>query len=134
MPPEKTPLLIVDDSRDVRNLVRLALEDRFHVHEAADAVHGYRLSLACRPVVMLLDIDLGGPATGIDLLRTVRADARLAESRVVMLTGSTDDRECARAMTLGAEAYFSKPFSPLQLAAWLEDLVATTFSLRETEQ
>jgi DNA-binding response OmpR family regulator len=130
----KTALLIVDDSREVRDLVRLALKDRFQVHEAADAVHGHELALAFRPAVLLLDIDLGGPVTGIDLLRRLRADARLADSRVVMVTGSTDDRDCARAMTLGAEAYFSKPFSPLQLAAWIEDLVSTTHSFRETEQ
>ena len=62
--------------------------------------------------------------SGLDLLRVIRADARPADLRVLILTGSTDDADCARAMTLGAEAYFTKPFSPSKLGAWLDDLVA----------
>ena len=75
------------------------------------------------PVAALItDIDL--PAMdGLELIRRVRAEPRLAALPIVVTSADTDPATPERALRLGANAFFSKPYSPFALRQKIEELI-----------
>lgn len=118
-------ILIVDDVAEVRRLVRLAIGHRHHVMECADASQALAL-LQQEPALdlLVLDIMLPGAMDGLQLLSILRSDPRLGAIRVVMLTARGAAEDQARATALQADAYFTKPFSPLAVADCIDALLS----------
>ncbi len=100
-------VLLVDDHALVRSAIRQALDapDIEVVGEARNAEEALDLAPRLRPDLVLLDIDLPG-MTGIEAVRELAP--RLPETRVVMLTVSTDRRNLLEAMRHGAAGYLTK--------------------------
>ncbi len=100
-------VLLVDDHALVRSAIRQALDapDIEVVGEARNAEEALELAPQLRPDVLLLDIDLPG-MNGIEAVRELAP--RLPETRVVMLTVSTDRRDLLEAMRHGAAGYLTK--------------------------
>ncbi len=111
---QAAPVLIVDDEREVRSILRDALErEGFTVAEAAD---GEKALLAVRSLTpSLVILDLGLPArTGIDVLREIRS---WGDIPVIVLTGRGEETDRVLGLELGADDYVTKPFSPREVAA-----------------
>jgi two-component system nitrate/nitrite response regulator NarL len=106
---DEAPLsvMVVDDHALVRSAIRQALDapDVDVVGEARNAEEALELAPQLRPDILLLDIDLPG-MTGIEAVRELAP--RLPETRVVMLTVSTDRRDLLEAMRHGAAGYLTK--------------------------
>jgi DNA-binding response OmpR family regulator len=107
-------ILIVDDERKIRQLVRAYLEkDGFSVIEAStgpealDKVRNHQLDLIVLDV-MLPELD------GIEVLREIRT---FSDVYVVMLTAKTEEIDKVIGLSVGADDYLSKPFSPRELLA-----------------
>jgi DNA-binding NarL/FixJ family response regulator len=100
-------VLLVDDHALVRSAIRQALDapDIDVVGEARNAEEAIELAPQLRPDLLLLDIDLPG-MTGIEAVRELAP--RLPETRIVMLTVSTDRRDLLEAMRHGAAGYLTK--------------------------
>jgi DNA-binding NarL/FixJ family response regulator len=100
-------VMLVDDHAMVRSAVRQALagSDVEIVGEARTAEEAMELAHRLRPEVILLDIDLPG-MTGIDAVRELAP--RLPDTRIVMLTVSTDRRDLLEAIRHGAAGYLTK--------------------------
>ncbi len=106
-------ILVVDDERTIRALLRAALEPAgFRVIEAADAAGALRLA-GSRPDLVLLDIALPD-ASGLEVCRRLKADAATAGAPVVLLTGLAQATERA-ALEAGASGCIAKPFRPSEL-------------------
>ncbi|HEX5048134.1 MAG TPA: ATP-binding protein [Gammaproteobacteria bacterium] len=103
MTPERSKILIVDDSAVDRELVAALLGDKFVVHEAPDAARGYEVYALERPDCVLLDNNLPG-MSGVDAL----ADFVRAGAAVVMLTGGGGDNLAAEAFKRGARDFVLK--------------------------
>jgi DNA-binding NarL/FixJ family response regulator len=103
-------VLLVDDHALVRSAIRQALEapDVTVVGEARSAEEALEMAPRLRPDLVLLDIDLPG-MTGIEAVRELAP--RLPETRVVMLTVSTDRRDLLDAVRHGAFGYLTKDLS-----------------------
>jgi DNA-binding NarL/FixJ family response regulator len=103
-------VLLVDDHALVRSAIRQALEapDVTVVGEARSAEEALELAARLRPDLVLLDIDLPG-MTGIEAVRELAP--RLPDTRVVMLTVSTDRRDLLDAVRHGAAGYLTKDLS-----------------------
>jgi two-component system, response regulator len=104
-------LLVEDDAEDVeltlRALGKHNLANRVHVtRDGAEAIE--YLSSAERPSVVLLDLKLP-KITGLEVLRTIREDPRLATLPVVVLTSSQEEPDVRRAYALGVNSYIVKP-------------------------
>lgn len=99
--------MLVDDHALVRSAIRQALEadDVTVVGEASSAEEALRLAPELRPDLLLLDIDLPG-MSGIEAVRELAP--RLPDTRVVMLTVSTDRRDLLDAVRHGAAGYLTK--------------------------
>ena len=100
-------VMLVDDHPMVRSAIRQALEapDVEVVAEASSAEEAIGLAPGVRPDVILLDIDLPG-LSGIEAVRE-RAP-RLPDTRIVVLTASTDNRDLLDAVRYGADGYLTK--------------------------
>ena len=114
-------VMIVDDDASVRSLLRLTLPaEGFEILEAADGADAISL-LACEtPDLVLLDWQMPG-ASGAEVLGTLRR--RLPDVSVIVLTASIERAERDRAAALGADAFLTKPFSPLELLSEIERLL-----------
>ena len=107
-------VLVVDDSEDMRVLVRTALTTSgFAVHEAANAADGLTAISEVNPDCVVLDVDMPG-TSGIEMLRQLRQGAGPTVA-VVVLTGSAGFEPKAEAYALGADDYIVKPIAPREL-------------------
>lgn len=117
-------ILVVEDQADLRKLVSLTLRTQSHVLTEAASVDEALAALASTvPDVVLLDVMLPGDANGIDLCRHIKADERLRQVQVIVMTASDQAEQRERAMQAGADHYVAKPFSPRHL----RELVASLF-------
>jgi CheY-like chemotaxis protein len=116
-------VLVCDDEPVLRMLVRAALgQADYTVVEACDGDEALACTRSEQPDLILLDMMMPG-RSGSDVLRELRADPATAETPVIMLTAraQASDRE---AMNLaGASHYLTKPFSPVGLAALVEEVL-----------
>jgi DNA-binding NarL/FixJ family response regulator len=110
-PARKLRVMVVDDHALVRAAVRQAITapDLELVAEAATAEDALVEAPKVRPDVLLLDIDLPG-MSGVQLVRELAP--RLPETRIVMLTVSTADRDLLDAFRYGAVGYLTKDLTP----------------------
>lgn len=117
-------ILIIDDNRELRTLVRLTLQtEGYELHEAASADEGLRLAGELRPDLVLLDYMMPGELNGVEACRALRNDPRLAGIRILMISARAQARDVALGIEAGADVYLSKPFSPAQLAAQVQTLL-----------
>jgi DNA-binding response OmpR family regulator len=117
-------ILLVDDHADIRRLMRITLGQAYDIFEAEDGVKGLALVHGERPDLVLLDIMMPGDLDGLQVLDEIRADPGFNAMKVIMVSakGQALDREAG--MRRGADAYFVKPFSPLELKALIAELLA----------
>ncbi|RVU47728.1 hybrid sensor histidine kinase/response regulator [Rubrivivax rivuli] len=112
----RTPMvMVVDDSITVRRVTqRLLVREGYRVVTAKDGLDALERLAEERPAVLLSDIEMPR-MDGFDLLRNVRADARLAGLPVVMITSRTAQKHRDYAEQLGVDHYLGKPYSEDEL-------------------
>jgi two-component system response regulator BaeR len=108
-------VLIVEDDPDVVALVKRWLERAGHQveHVADGAVAMQALGRDPLPQLVLLDVMLP-KVDGFEVLRQIRAEPRMKQLPVVMVTSFTRDRDAARGRELGASDYVVKPLMELE--------------------
>ncbi len=115
--PVSATILVADDSRVVRALLRHHLELRgFAVAEAVDGGEAVRLSRVVRPDVILLDLMMP-VLDGHGALQALRADPEMRDVPVVFLTARASTEDVVEGLRLGAHDYLGKPFEPSELIA-----------------
>lgn len=117
-------VLIVDDQIDIRRMMHIALGDNFELLEAADGVTALDLLRQHKPDVILLDVMMPGEIDGLQVLQAIRADPQTRDMRVIMVSAKGQVSDYELGMQMGANAYFVKPFSPLQLVAAINEQLA----------
>jgi DNA-binding response OmpR family regulator len=114
-------ILVVDDEAGIRSLVRTVLEREGH--EVLEASGGWEaLDLIEREPIdaILLDVSLGD-IEGMAVLRRVRANPRVTDLPVIMLSGHTEKATVEEARALGSTVYLAKPFDGSQVVAALAE-------------
>ena len=110
-------ILVVDDERDVQELVRFNLENEgYEVITASDGAAGLDIALRHRPDLIVLDLMMPG-MDGLEVCRRLRADERGRRVPLVMLTAKVTEADRVVGLELGADDYVTKPFSPRELVA-----------------
>lgn len=112
-------ILVVDDQSDIRRLLRIALMREFNILEAEEAEAAMAIVRTTPPDLVLLDVMMPGPMDGLDVLRLIKSDAAYKHIPVGMITARGQLSDTQEATIGGADAYFVKPFSPIQVAAWV---------------
>lgn len=121
--PAKPLLLIVDDEKDMRDLVCMNLRRAgYAIAEAADGITALSVARQLMPAAIVLDVMMPG-RSGLQVLQELRADDTLKNVPVIMLTakGMTEDRIAG--LERGADDYLAKPFSPKELVLRIQALL-----------
>ncbi|MGL4577001.1 MAG: phosphate regulon transcriptional regulator PhoB [Burkholderiaceae bacterium] len=112
-----TSILVVEDEPGIAELVRFALSSSgYRVQLAADARQGRAALAHGLPNLILLDWMLPDES-GVQWLKSLRADKRTKQLPVVMLTAKGQEQDKVSGLDAGADDYVTKPFSPNELLA-----------------
>ena len=124
LPPKKPTILIVDDSINVRRLLALTLEKAgYQVSQAKDGQDALdKLLGGLEPQAVICDIEMPR-LDGFGFLAQIRTKPALADLPIAMLTSRSGEKHRQLAMTLGAAAYFSKPYNEQMLLKTLAQLI-----------
>jgi chemosensory pili system protein ChpA (sensor histidine kinase/response regulator) len=113
--PQIPLILVVDDSITVRRVTqRLLQREGYRVALAADGLLALEKLQEERPAVVLSDIEMPR-MDGFDLARNIRADARLKDLPIIMITSRIAEKHREHAMALGVNHYLGKPYSEEEL-------------------
>ena len=124
----KKLVLIVDDSMSCAETLGIALESLAGVEVRILSKPGAAMALlreAGEVAAVITDIHLHH-ATGFDFIRQLRAEPRFRLLPIVVISGDSDPGIAARAISGGAAAFFSKPYSPAAVRRKLEQLVCAS--------
>lgn len=114
-------VLIVDDDPLILDLVRAVLEDAgVELDIARDGMEALKRAGERVPDVVVLDVMMPG-MDGFEVCRAFRSDPRYARSRIVMLTARATEDDRREGLAAGADAFFTKPFSALELIETVRD-------------
>ncbi len=108
-------VLVVDDEPDIVALVAYHLAKAgYRVSTAANGQDALGLARQERPAIVVLDLMLPG-LSGFDVLEQLRSDDGTRDVAVLMLTARKEEPDRIRGLSLGADDYLTKPFSPQEL-------------------
>ncbi len=115
-------LLVIDDDRRLRHLLKSFLEESgFETHLAANAAEA-RSMLAIHPIsVMVLDVMMEGE-DGVALTQSLRANG-YGTVAILLLTARDTVDDCIKGLDAGADDYLTKPFEPAELLARIRALL-----------
>lgn len=114
-------VLIADDEPSMRLLVHTTIEsDDYQVVEAGDGDEAWALIKQHKPSLVILDLQMPGK-NGLEVLGLIRSDPGLTGTRVIVLTAKALADDVAAGLTTGADFYLTKPFSPLDLLARVDE-------------
>ena len=120
-------ILVVDDERNIVDLVRLYMEkEGFAVAAAYDGEEALALHARHDPDLVILDLMLP-KIDGLDVCREIR---RRGDTPVLMLTARSDDIDAIVGLELGADDYVTKPFNPRALVARVKAILRRTEATR----
>ncbi len=107
-------ILIIDDEPSILNLVSAYLRpEGFEVYTAADGPSGLKAARAYKPDLIVLDLMLPG-MDGLEVLSRLRRESNVY---VILLTARAEETDKVVGLSVGADDYVTKPFSPRELVA-----------------
>jgi two-component system, OmpR family, alkaline phosphatase synthesis response regulator PhoP len=109
-----TKILVIDDEPSIVNLVTAYLKpEGYEVFTASDGPTGLKAARAYKPDLVVLDLMLPG-MDGIEVLSHLRRESNVY---VILLTAKTEETDKIVGLSVGADDYVTKPFSPRELVA-----------------
>ena len=123
-------VLIVDDNKDLCNMLRMQLEDSYNIYMANDGVEGLKKIALYHPDVVVTD-QMMPNMDGLEMLQHIRKDFQISHIPVIILTAKGNDDSRTEAISKGANAYITKPFSKEYLMARIEQLLNERKLFRE---
>ena len=106
-------ILFVEDEPDIRDLVRMALEDEHGVTVAETAEEGLLRAAEEAPDLILMDVSLGGAFDGLEATRRLRADPRFRATPIIALTAHAMPGDRERVLSAGCDEHWPKPITDL---------------------
>lgn len=119
-------ILIADDEKEIRNLLKLYLENEsYEVIEAQDGITTLELITKQKPDLCLLDIMMPG-LDGLQVMKKIREESNIP---ILIISARTADAERILGLNLGADDYIPKPFNPLEVVARVKSQLRRFYDL-----
>lgn len=123
---QQQTILIVEDLQANASTLEIALTHFGQIKTLPEGEAAWRYLQAGGDVcAVVTDLNMPG-MDGFELIEKIRSEPRYDTLPIIVISGSTDPGIPARVIALGASAFFSKPFSPAQVRAKLEQLLDGT--------
>ena len=117
-------ILIVDDHRDIRELVDATLDSEdYQIFQAENGEQAIATAKQHDFDLIIMDIHMHGAVDGLEATRIIKTDPRMKKCKIIMLTAHGEDENREQSFQYGADGYFCKPFSPLQLLQKVESIL-----------
>ena len=118
-----TKILAIDDSRTIRELLRIALEaEDFSFECGVDGEHGIQKFTEFNPDLVITDINMP-KMNGFEVIKTLRGEKIQTTIPIIVLTTEFSDEMKAKAKSSGATAWIVKPFDDKNLVSVIRRLV-----------
>jgi two-component system cell cycle response regulator len=126
-------ILIVEDEEDIVELLQAMFSDlaNYQTLYAKDGREAINIARANHPDIILLDIQLPD-MTGYEVCKKVKSDPVIPHTRVIILSGMTQNSDWLKAMETGADDYITKPFSSVKLFAKVDELLRSNLTTHGT--
>jgi len=127
---EKEKILIVDDEKDIRDLIDIFLKNEgYNVVKASNGIEA--LDIVKKHGVDLIILDIMMPRmNGIDACIKIR---EISNIPIIMLSARNEDMDKIYGLTTGADDYLEKPFNPLELLARVKSQLRRYYKLNKYE-
>jgi DNA-binding response OmpR family regulator len=117
-------ILIVEDKLEVRELVSVTLRiGEYEILQAENGSMGVDLARRHKPDLILMDVMMPGDIDGLEATRLIKEDRETSAAKVVILTAKGQEMDRQEGARAGADGYFTKPFSPLELIKKVEEFL-----------
>ena len=116
-------ILVVEDHRETRTYLDLALADGYEVDSASDATTALEMTKETNYDLLLVDIALHDNIDGTELARQLRERPEYAETPMIGMTAHQMNEERGRSLRQGFDEFLSKPFYPEDLLEAIEELL-----------
>lgn len=122
----KKTILVIEDEKNIQELLRFNLEEEgYRVVSAFTGDKGLDAVSKEKPDLIILDVMLPG-VSGTSILKSIRANAKMSATPVLMLTARSQESDKVLGLELGADDYVTKPFSTRELTARVRALLRRT--------
>jgi two-component system phosphate regulon response regulator PhoB len=126
-------ILVVDDEPDIVALVAYHLAKAgYSVSTATSGPEGLAAARREKPSLVVLDLMLPG-LSGLEVMEQLREDPAMSRMAVLMLTARREESDRIKGLTLGADDYLTKPFSPQELMLRIAAILRRVRSAKEHE-
>jgi len=117
-------ILIVDDQLEVRELVEVTLRvGDYQIQKATSGEEAINMVKAEKPDLIIMDVMMPGGMDGLEATRILKKDPEKKSCIIIMLTAKGQQTEIEKGLEAGADDYFVKPFSPLELIKKVEEFL-----------
>ena len=125
-------ILIVDDRLEVRRLVEITLSvENYRIIQAESGREAINIVKAEKPDLIIMDISMPGEIDGLEATRILKNDPETKGCLIILLTAKGQKNDRKRGITAGADDYFVKPFSPLELIQKVEEVLGIAWVASE---
>jgi CheY-like chemotaxis protein len=119
-----TSVILVDDDRTNSSLIKMLLEMDGFLVTSVPNIPRAQLAMTSEVDALIIDCNLSGGESGIDLLRLIRSGATAVAENTPVIVTSGDDRRNREAVEAGANSFLLKPYPPSTLSDELTKLLA----------
>ena len=117
-------ILIVDDQLEVRELVEVTMRvGDYQILQAKSGEEAIEIVKAEKPDLIIMDVMMPGGIDGLEATRMLKHDPETKDCKIIMLTAKGQEIDREKGIEAGADDYFVKPFSPLELIRKVEDIL-----------
>lgn len=127
---DKPLLLVIDDNKDIRDMVGQLMKDDYNVIVASDGKDGIRKAVKYVPDLIVCDVMMPG-IDGMETCSRLKSETVTSHIPVLMLTACTLDEQRVQGFDSGADGYLSKPFSTAVLKAQAASLIANRKRIKD---
>ncbi len=114
-------ILLVDDSREIRELLSATLKfDSHTILQAGSGDDAVRIAQEHRPDVVIMDIEMPGDIDGAEATRRIKGHDGTRNATVIVVSGTPRKEKYEECLNAGASRCLVKPFSPLELIQTVE--------------
>ena len=117
-------ILIVDDQREVRELVEVTLRvEEYEIIQAQSGKDAIDIVREESPDLVIMDVMMPGDIDGLEATRLLKSDPETRDTLIIMLTAKGQKEDVESGIKAGANDYFIKPFSPIELINKVESVL-----------
>lgn len=117
-------ILIVEDHESIKELLMETLGgNNYQFLEANNGETAIRICQQDKPDLIVMDIMMPGEIDGLQAMQIIKQDPNAANCPVILVTAKGQRKDKERGCDAGADAYFIKPFSPIELIRKVEELI-----------